>query len=93
MTTKDAQVAMFETGKRPPALTAAYDQVKGTDKDVAAWAAAGKDGKPMPNIPAMNAVWQPLGQALADVISGKSAPDARFNKAQSEIQAAIKAGN
>ena len=62
-------------------------------ESVAAWAAAGKDGKPMPNIPAMNAVWGPMGQAMADVISGKAAPDARFNAAQKEIEAAIKAGS
>lgn len=94
MTTKDAQVAMFETGKRPPALTAAYDQVKGIDKDVAGWAAAGKDGKPMPNIPAMNAVWKPLGLAFADIISGKGGtPAARMQKAQTEIEAGIKSGS
>lgn len=93
MTTKEAQVAMFETGKRPPALTAAYEEVKGKDKDVAAWAEAGKDGKPMPNIPAMNAVWKPLGLAFADVISGKGgSPAARMQKAQTEIESGIKAG-
>ncbi|RYI21650.1 maltose ABC transporter substrate-binding protein [Dermacoccus sp. 147Ba] len=93
LTTEAAQKQLFEVGKRPPALKAAFDAVAKTDPQVAQWAAAGEGAKPMPNIPAMNAVWQPLGQALADVISGKSAPDARFNKAQSEIQAAIKAGN
>lgn len=94
MTTKDAQVAMFQVGQRPPALTAAYEQVKGSDPDVEAWAAAGKGGKPMPNIPAMNAVWKPLGLAFADIISGKGGtPAARMQKAQTEIEAGIKAGN
>lgn len=92
MTTKDAQVAMFQVGQRPPALTAAYDQVSATDPDVKAWVAAGKDGKLMPNIPAMNSVWGPLGQAEADVVSGKSQPDARFKQAATEIQTAIKSG-
>ncbi len=92
MTTKEAQVAMFQVGQRPPALTAAYEQVSGTDADVKAWAAAGKDGKLMPNIPAMNSVWGPLGQAEADVVSGKSQPAARFKQAATEIQAAIKSG-
>lgn len=93
LTTKDAQVAMFQVGQRPPALTAAYDEVAKSDPDVAAWAAAGKNGKLMPNIPAMNSVWGPLGQAEADVVSGKSAPDARFKQAATEIKAAIKSGN
>lgn len=91
MTTKDAQVAMFQIGQRPPAMTAAYEEVAKNDKDVAAWAAAGKDGKLMPNIPAMNAVWKPLGLALADVITGKGGtPAARMGKAQTEIEAGIK---
>ena len=46
----------------------------------------------MPNIPAMNSVWGPLGQAAADVISGKSTVDARFAAAQKEIVANINKG-
>jgi arabinogalactan oligomer/maltooligosaccharide transport system substrate-binding protein len=45
----------------------------------------------MPNIPAMNSVWGPLGQAAADVISGKPAK-ARFDAAQKEIVANIAKG-
>lgn len=93
LTTEAAQKALFEVGKRPPALTAAYDEVIKSNPDVAKWAEAGKGAKLMPNIPAMNAVWGPMGQAMADVISGKAAPDARFNAAQKEIEAAIKAGS
>lgn len=93
LTTEAAQKQLFEVGKRPPALKSAYDAVAKTDPQVAQWAAAGEGAKPMPNIPAMNAVWQPLGQAVADVISGSSTAAARFGKAQTEIEAAIKAGN
>ena len=88
--TKEFQLAMFEAGGRPPALTEAYDEVAAADPDVKAWYEAGKDGKPMPNIPAMNSVWGPLGQAAADVISGKAEPKARFDAAQKEIVANIK---
>jgi arabinogalactan oligomer / maltooligosaccharide transport system substrate-binding protein len=88
---KDVQLALFEQGGRPPALTEAYDEVAAKDKDVKAWFEAGKDGKPMPNIPAMNSVWGPLGQAAADVISGKPAK-ARFDAAQKEIVANIAKG-
>jgi len=88
--TKDFQLAMYEAGGRPPALTEAYDEVAAADPDVKAWYEAGKDGKPMPNIPAMNSVWGPLGQAAADVISGKAEPKARFDAAQKEIVANIK---
>ena len=89
---KDVQLALFEAGGRPPALTEAYDQVAASDPDVKAWFEAGKGGQPMPNIPAMNSVWGPLGQAAADVISGKSQPKARFDAAQKEIVANIAKG-
>lgn len=87
--TKDFQLAIFAAGGRPPALTEAYDEVAAKDPDVKAWYEAGKDGKPMPNIPAMNSVWGPLGQAAADVIAGKAEPKARFDAAQKEIVKAI----
>lgn len=89
---KDVQLALFEAGARPPALTEAYDEVAAKDKDVKAWFEAGKEGKPMPNIPAMNSVWGPFGQATADIISGKAAPKARLDAAQKEIVANIAKG-
>lgn len=88
--TKEFQLAIFQAGGRPPALTEAYDEVAASDPDVKAWYEAGKDGKPMPNIPAMNSVWGPLGQAASDVIAGKAEAKARFDAAQKEIVAAIK---
>lgn len=89
---KDIQLAFYEAGGRPPALTEAYNEVAAKDKDVKAWFEAGKGGQPMPNIPAMNAVWGPLGQAAADVIAGKATPQARFDAAQKEIVANIAKG-
>ncbi|NMM23157.1 MAG: maltose ABC transporter substrate-binding protein [Phycicoccus sp.] len=89
---EDVQLALFEAGHRPPALTSAYDKVAATDADVKAWFEAGQGGQPMPNIPAMNSVWGPLGQAAADVIAGKTAPKARFDAAQKEIVANIAKG-
>lgn len=90
VTKKEMQVDLFNIGHRPPALTAAYEEVKATDPDVQAWFEAGQGALPMPNIPAMNAVWGPLGQAAADVIAGKAAPKARFDAAAAEIVKAIK---
>jgi arabinogalactan oligomer/maltooligosaccharide transport system substrate-binding protein len=89
---EDVQLALFEAGNRPPALTAAYDKVAASNPDVKAWFEAGQGGQPMPNIPAMNSVWGPLGQAAADVIAGKAAPKARFDAAQKEIVANIAKG-
>ena len=90
ITKKDVQLELFKALNRPPALTAAYDEVAATNPDVKAFFEAGKDSKPMPNIPAMNSVWGPLGQASADVIAGKAGAQARFEAAQKEIVANIK---
>jgi arabinogalactan oligomer/maltooligosaccharide transport system substrate-binding protein len=89
---KDVQLALFEVGKRPPALKEAYDQVSATDPDVKAWYEAGVDGAPMPNIPAMNSVWGPFGQATADIIAGKAGAQARLDAAAKEITANIAKG-
>ena len=93
MTGKDVQIALYEVGQRPPALTAAYDEVSASNADIKAWYEAGKGALPMPNIPAMNAVWAPLGQAEADIVSGKSQPAARMNAAAAEITKAIKSSS
>jgi arabinogalactan oligomer/maltooligosaccharide transport system substrate-binding protein len=89
---EDVQMSLFAAGHRPPALTSAYVKATATDPDVKAWFDAGKGGQAMPNIPAMNSVWGPLGQAAADVIAGKAAPQARFDAAQKEIVANIAKG-
>lgn len=89
---EDVQMSLFAAGHRPPALTSAYAKAVVSDPDVKAWFDAGKGGQAMPNIPAMNSVWGPLGQAAADVISGKALPQARFEAAQKEIVANIAKG-
>jgi arabinogalactan oligomer/maltooligosaccharide transport system substrate-binding protein len=89
---EDVQLALFQAGHRPPALTSAYAKAALTDPDVKAWFEAGQGGQPMPNIPAMNSVWGPLGQAAADVIAGKTPAKARFDAAQKEIVANIAKG-
>ncbi len=89
---KDVQVALYEAGQRPPALKEAYDEVSAKNPDMKAWLEAGKDGPLMPNIPAMNAVWEPFGLATAEIISGNAQPKARLDAAQKEIEANIAKG-
>ena len=89
---KDVQLALYESGKRPPALAEAYATVAATDPDVKAWYEAGIDGSPMPNIPAMNSVWGPFGQATADIIAGKAGAKERLDAAAKEITANIAKG-
>ena len=70
VTTPELAVALYQAEPRPPALTAAFDQVKGTDPDLAKFSEAGRNGQVLPAIPAMAAIWDPFGKAEAAVIGG-----------------------
>lgn len=71
LSTEDAQMALYEVGGRPPALTAAYDAAAAEDPDVAAFGEIGKSGMPMPAIPEMGAVWSDWGNAELQIIKGE----------------------
>jgi arabinogalactan oligomer / maltooligosaccharide transport system substrate-binding protein len=86
--TVEMQMALFEAGQRPPALIEALEQASASDADIEAFAAAGEAAQPMPNIPAMNSVWGPLGQATSDIVGGDE-PGPRLEAAQEEIEANI----
>lgn len=68
--TPELAVALYNAEPRPPALTAALDQVKGGDPDLAKFQEAGKNGQVLPAIPAMAAIWDPFGKAQAAIIGG-----------------------
>ncbi|NUT05558.1 MAG: maltose ABC transporter substrate-binding protein [Hamadaea sp.] len=70
VTNKEVANALYAADPRPPALLAAQDDAKAADPDVAKWLDAGKDGLPMPAIPAMNEIWGPFGNAEVAVIKG-----------------------
>src|SRR5690606_11727711 len=67
---EDLQLQLAEAGGRLPALTSAAETYAEGNADVQGFAAAGENAVPMPNIPAMNAVWEPFGRAEADSIDG-----------------------
>ncbi|WP_434742826.1 sugar ABC transporter substrate-binding protein [Micromonospora sp. SH-82] len=69
-TRPDLAVALYEAEPRPPALTAALDQVKAKDPDLAKFTEAGRNGQVLPAIPAMAAIWDPFGKAEAAVVGG-----------------------
>lgn len=70
LTTPDLAVALYRAEPRPPALTAALDQVKGSDADLQKFLDAGKNGVVLPAIPEMAAIWDPFGKAEAAIIGG-----------------------
>ncbi|MBO0868252.1 MAG: maltose ABC transporter substrate-binding protein [Micromonosporaceae bacterium] len=74
LTQPDLQVALYQANPRPPALTAALDQVKASDPDVQKFLDAGKGGAVLPAIPQMAAIWDPFGKAEAAIIGGAAVP-------------------
>lgn len=73
LTQTELAVALYNAEPRPPALTAALEQVRATDPDLSKFVEAGKAGVPMPAIPEMAAIWEPLGKAQAAIIGGADA--------------------
>lgn len=69
--TEAVQTAVFEAGKRAPALKSAFDAAQ-SDPDVAAFGAVGAAGVPQPSIPAMGQVWGDWGATEAALISGEA---------------------
>ena len=89
LSTEEAQLALFEVGGRPPALTAAYESAAASDPDVAAFGAIGQTGAPMPAIPEMGAVWSDWGNAELQLIKGEGDPQEVWETAATNIQTKI----
>ncbi len=87
MSQEPTQLALFEAGGRPPALTSAFDQVK-SDPDVAGFGESGAAGIPQPAIPEMSNVWTSLGLAEVNVLRGAD-PTAEFTAAAESIRTEI----
>ena len=60
MSQESSQLALFEAGSRPPALTSAAEQVA-DDPDIAGFNESATAGIPLPAIPEMSTVWGSLG--------------------------------
>lgn len=89
VTNKDVAKALYDADPRPPALTAALDEVQASDPDAAKFMDAGKDGLPMPAIPEMAAIWEPFGIAENAVVKGGDAAKAA-TAAQKAIDGSLK---
>lgn len=87
-TRTDVAVSLYKADPRPPALTAALQELEASDPDLAKWLAAGEVGEIMPAIPEMAAIWDPLGKAEAAVIGGAD-PASTIAAAAKAIQGQI----
>ncbi len=87
VSTEEVALELFEAGGRPPAMTAAFEQVQ-SDPDIQGFGLSGQQGVPLPNIPAMSLVWDTWKDAYNLVFTG-SDPNQAFTDAASTIRTAI----
>ena len=86
---EEDQLKLAELSDRVPAQTAAAETFLEGNADAEGFAAAGENAVPMPNIPAMNAVWEPFGRAEADCVDGTSTGAEAADTAAQTIRDAI----
>ena len=87
---EEAMMTLFEGTKLPPAMTAVQEQV--TDPDLKVFTDAANEAGPMPAIPAMASVWEPLGKAYAAIVGGAD-PTKTMQDAGKTINEAIAASS
>lgn len=83
---EDAMMTLHEGTQLPPSMISVQEQVD--DPDMVTFTDAANAGAPMPAIPAMASVWEPLGKAYAAIVSGKD-PIATMKSAGNTITEAI----
>lgn len=87
MATEEAMRLLFEADPRPSAFLAVREDPR--DPDVDKFGAAGANAVPMPNIPAMSAVWGPAEDALKLLQQGSAEAEAAMTNAQEQIITAL----
>ncbi|MBN1284410.1 MAG: extracellular solute-binding protein [Anaerolineae bacterium] len=81
--TQETMQALFDAEPRPSAHLAVREAID--DPDLAAFAAAGADAIPMPNIPEMSAVWAASDNALNLTIQGTVDGPSAYTTAAEQI--------
>jgi len=88
--TEDVQLELYEAGGCAPALSAAVDKIA-DDPVVAGFAEVGKNGVPMPSIPAMDSVWSDWGATQVAIINQQGDPGELWTQMCASIAAKIAA--
>ena len=70
MNTPEAMQTMFDKANLPPALTSLQESAGAANPDLKAYLDAANAGEPMPAIPQMQSVFEPLGKAYAAIVGG-----------------------
>lgn len=92
LTSKAALQKRFqETGEIPPRKDLMDDPLIQNDPIVNGFAQQADYGTPMPNVPEMGPVWEPIGNAITFVAQGKQEPKKALDDAVKQIQQRIAA--
>ena len=90
LATQQAQQALYAADPRSPAYRAVLDGL--ADDPIAfAFAASAAAGNPIPNIPLMGAVWNPLGEQILLVRNGQLDARAAMSAAAEAVRSAVAA--
>ncbi len=84
----DVAKAMYEANPLPPVNLELREELAAEDEHLMIFAEAAEAADPMPAIPAMAAIWGPLGIAQANIVGGAD-PHPTMQAAGEEISAAI----
>jgi arabinogalactan oligomer/maltooligosaccharide transport system substrate-binding protein len=87
LNTEEVQLALYEAGGRPPAMTSAFEQVS-SDPIIEGFGLSGQQGAPQPAIPEMGSVWETWTDAYTLIFTG-SDPVQAFTDAAATIRANI----
>lgn len=87
---EEAMTTLYEEANLPPALTSLQESIAADDPDTALFAEAANKAAPMPALPAMAAVWEPLGKAYSAIVGGAD-PAKTMKDTGKTIQDAINA--
>lgn len=86
--TTDVMYRLFQADPRPPARLDVAEMAK-DNADVYAFFESALTGIPMPNIPAMAAVWGAMGDALNQIVNDELEPKDALDQAVAKIEAAL----
>ena len=81
--------SMFPSNELPPAQKDLADKLKAEHPDMVTFAELSAKADPMPAIPAMSSVWEPLGRAQANIVGGAD-PASTMTGVGQTIKASIK---
>ncbi|WP_221563737.1 extracellular solute-binding protein [Alkalihalobacillus sp. TS-13] len=88
---ENAKIRYEKTQEIPPVKSLIEDPVIADNEGASAVAVQSQRGVPMPNIPEMGQVWEPMANALQLIVTGKQDPQSALEDATKNIKQQIEA--